>query len=897
MNAHTSFRRNLERELSRFLERQAARFPKDETLRIDPHCHDWRSGPRKDAVARTLRLPETWTSTDEVLAALGRSGVDAVTITNHDDVKSCYELQDKGIDVLVGAEFSCVEPEYGASLHVLVYGFTPEEEARLMALRRDLFAFLDYTLEHDLVTVLAHPLFYHLERTPPVRMIEKLTLLFDNFEVLNGQREIWQNVLMATWLEQLTPERVEEMCRNTGIEADRFARRPFNKGMIGGSDCHMACFVGATGTLIHVPNLRRRQRMATNSELVLEGLKAGRFAPYGTPGSAGQLTASALDYFGQVVDHSEDPGLLNLLLQPRSLKERALSVVAANAVLELKRHPYASKFLRAFQQALAGRRPGLRMRYSVSKPYRGALQEVDRIAQARGEDDETFEATLESALPKIFREMMSLFLDRLSTKLETSPLKTDGANLALDDVLGMLELPAHWRSTFGRDKDGNEAESVNIAEKLTGLPFPLAAASAVAGAHLGSCWAMSVSRSLLNDVAEGFPHLRHPERALWLTDTWGDRNGVSNSLRLIHGEVKRRDLPVDFLVCNSETEADEHLRVVEPLAEFVPPVYPDQLFRVPDLMEIAELFLEGGYDRVVSSTEAPMGLVALYLKRAFSVPAYFYLHTDWISFARRTIHLNHAGVDRVKKLLRTFYTEFDGIIVLNTDQKEWLAGDEIGFPREKIFLTNHWAGESFAPRGVTKEDVFPGVTNDEPVVLYAGRISAEKGVLELSRALQKIRRKVPNARLVLAGTGHDEGRVRERVPDAVFLGWVDREKLARSFSAADVMLFPSRFDTFGRVILEANSCGLPVISYPVMGPKDIIVHGRTGYLAKDTEEMAEYASALMNDPELLRRTRQRAIERAATYTPERTVTRLMDDLGLPWETAEELPSRYQALVG
>src|SRR5690606_2352789 len=107
------------------------------------------------------------------------------------------------------------------------------------------------------------------------------------------------------------------------------------------------------------------------------------------------------------------------------------------------------------------------------------------------------------------------------------------------------------------------------------------------------------------------------------------------------GEARKRDLPIDFLACATGREnglaAGDHLHLLPAVSEFTLPFYKDQVIRLPGLLELQKTFLEGGYDRIICSTEAPMGLLAIYLKSAFNVPAYFYAHTDWMDFARRTL--------------------------------------------------------------------------------------------------------------------------------------------------------------------------------------------------------------------------------------------------------------------
>lgn len=137
----------------------------------------------------------------------------------------------------------------------------------------------------------------------------------------------------------------------------------------------------------------------------------------------------------------------------------------------------------------------------------------------------------------------------------------------------------------------------------------------------------------------------------------------------------------------------------------------------------------------------------------------------------------------------------------------------------------------FRPRKTPKAD------NAEPVFVYLGRVSVEKNVeafLSLSLPGQK----------VVIGDGPAKTSLEERFPEVIFTGSLRGERLVNRLSAADVLVFPSRTDTFGLVMLEALACGLPVAAYPVTGPIDVIEHGKTGWLSEDLGDAAIRALSL-----------------------------------------------------
>jgi hypothetical protein len=93
-----AFRRTIRDEFEHFLRGEAARFPADQCLRVDLHCHDHNSDIPDELWGRILRVPETWLETDRLVEVLRRNGSDVVTITNHNNARSCWALQEAGHD-------------------------------------------------------------------------------------------------------------------------------------------------------------------------------------------------------------------------------------------------------------------------------------------------------------------------------------------------------------------------------------------------------------------------------------------------------------------------------------------------------------------------------------------------------------------------------------------------------------------------------------------------------------------------------------------------------------------------------------------------------------------------------------------------------------------------------
>ena len=121
-----------------------------------------------------------------------------------------------------------------------------------------------------------------------------------------------------------------------------------------------------------------------------------------------------------------------------------------------------------------------------------------------------------------------------------------------------------------------------------------------------------------------------------------------------------------------------------------------------------------------------------------------------------------------------------------------------------------------------------------PIAAYLGRVSVEKNIeafLDMPW----------NGSKIVIGDGPLRLRLEAQHPGVLFTGYRFEQDLARHLSAADVMVFPSRTDTFGLVNLEAMACGVPVPAFPVAGPIDVIEDGMTGALDEDLAAAARRA--------------------------------------------------------
>ena len=215
------------------------------------------------------------------------------------------------------------------------------------------------------------------------------------------------------------------------------------------------------------------------------------------------------------------------------------------------------------------------------------------------------------------------------------------------------------------------------------------------------------------------------------------------------------------------------------------------------------------------ATEGPLGLAARLYCNRHNLKYNTSYHTKFPEFLKKIYHipefLTYAYV-------RWFHKDSYKILTTTQTMVNELKAHEFVAP-----ITS-WT------RGVDRDNLKPSIVHEEytikPTVLYAGRVSKEKGLEDLCK-LQA------HYNIEIVGDGPFREYLYHTYKDVKFLGYQSGEELANSYTRADVFAFPSRTDTFGIVIIEALSCGTPVAGYPVPGPIDILEQGVNGYMNND----------------------------------------------------------------
>ena len=223
-------------------------------------------------------------------------------------------------------------------------------------------------------------------------------------------------------------------------------------------------------------------------------------------------------------------------------------------------------------------------------------------------------------------------------------------------------------------------------------------------------------------------------------------------------------------------------------------------------------------DYIHIATEGPLGLWARAYLSLADIPHNTAYHTKFPEGLKKLFGIPETLTWR---FVRWFH-KHSGKVLTTTDSMV----DELkahGFSGEVIPWT----------RGVDRNIFHPDyetlVYDGKVTLLCVARVSKEKNLEDFFKL------DYPYARKVMVGDGPMLETYKKQYPNVEFVGFKTGKELAQYYANADVFVFPSRWETFGIVMIEAMACGTPVAAYNCQGPKDVIDQGVTGFMAEESE--------------------------------------------------------------
>lgn len=254
------------------------------------------------------------------------------------------------------------------------------------------------------------------------------------------------------------------------------------------------------------------------------------------------------------------------------------------------------------------------------------------------------------------------------------------------------------------------------------------------------------------------------------------------------------------------------------------PRYPDLRMGAPSKRVLVKLWSLHRPDVVHIATEGPLGWSALQAARHLQLPLCSDFRTNFHSYSK------HYGIGWLQRPIMAYLRKFHNLTRLTMVPTVALKSE---------LEAQGFRGLRVVARGVDLARFDPahrsealragwGADASTPVVLYVGRLAAEKNLGLLLDAFEAMRAVQPALRLVLVGDGPLREELQQRCPEAIFAGRRQGHDLAVHYASADCFMFPSQTETFGNVVIEAMASGLPVLAFAHAAAGEVLADGLSG---------------------------------------------------------------------
>ncbi len=348
-------------------------------------------------------------------------------------------------------------------------------------------------------------------------------------------------------------------------------------------------------------------------------------------------------------------------------------------------------------------------------------------------------------------------------------------------------------------------------------------------------------------------------RVAYFPDSFHEVNGVAHTSRHFEAFARLRNLPFLCVRAGNRAQAvveDGPIWTLELPRGFLSFALekdlrfdPAYLRHIPLIGEVLERFQP---DLIHITGPSDIGILGAWLSHQMRLPLAASWHTNLHEYAARR-------ADWFLRLLPERHSAATGQkiedLAMATASKFYSIAQVLFAPNPQLCAQLEKATGRpchLMPRGVDAELFHPAkrtrsLADRERILGFVGRLSVEKNIGLLVEIEQKLERMgVENFKFLIVGHGGDEDWLHERLHRAEFTGVLKGEPLYAAFANMDLFVFPSHTETFGNVVLEALSSGVPAIVTPDGGPKTIVRDGETGRIVPDDRFASAIAQVLAN---------------------------------------------------
>ncbi|MFL6583377.1 MAG: glycosyltransferase [Chthoniobacterales bacterium] len=773
--------------------------------RCDLHVHSRFSDRSEEWLFRRFDFPDSCSEPDELYKKLRGQGMDFVTITDHDTITGALAIGGRDATFL-SEEVTAYFPDDPCKIHLLVWDISEAQHAAFSTLRENIVELQRYLAGEEICHAVAHPL-YSINGKLTASHLERLVLLFKHFEGINGLRDALLSRLGAELLSTLTPDRIEEFANRHNLAPTH--AEPWKKILVGGSDDHGGMFAGSAWT--DTPD-------ADSPREFLAHVAAGDCTPRGEAGTPLVLSHGFYNTASWFIsEHFTD-----------------------------RLGPTAPLLQTMFSRFMEGRAPTeFTLREKANFVAQGIVS--GKIFDLAKPANVSFWKELSGYFAR--PEVQAALAHDVETVAEPERRTFVLANLVAEQLAFRL-----FEKFVKQIRSGNVLESM---QALSAIAPVLVVLSPYIYAFHSQAPNRRWLRDLFQEMTGAIPAPLQNRKRAWFTDTLDEVNGVATTIHKMAAAAAAAGEELVVITSRRDMQADGiPIKNFRPIGEFELPEYELQTLSFPPVLRMLDYIQREQFTEAIISTPGPVGLTGLLAAKMLNLRTSGIYHTDFPEYIR--ILTDDSFLESLAwRYMRWFYGQADTVFV-NSEQyrQSWIAR---GFAPEKL---------NILPRGLDTDLFHPGrrdkkfwrqfgrngaaASKDTLRLLYVGRVSREKDLDVLASAYRQLRESGRRVELAVVGHGPYSEALAEKLPDAIFTGYLSGEQLANAYASADIFAFPSTTDTFGNVVLEAQASGLPALVSDIGGPKELVINGYNGFItkARDVGALVTAITNLMDDSQL-----------------------------------------------
>lgn len=377
-----------------------------------------------------------------------------------------------------------------------------------------------------------------------------------------------------------------------------------------------------------------------------------------------------------------------------------------------------------------------------------------------------------------------------------------------------------------------------------------------------------------------------------MTDSYWPRvNGVTVSVQTYRDEFERRG-HASIVICPEYPDAPSKQEDGDKVFRF--PSLPsmisseDRLVRIDAFPAIFRALHRFRPDLVYVQTEFTLQIAARIYARSLRLPFVCCAHTDFEHYIGYYVPQvqTEALQATARFIMRTIYGTADIVITPSKSMERVLVAYGVKKPFHVVptgvpLIFAPRAREELAAYRATLDERFPQLAGKR-LLLFAGRVTEEKGVDFLLPMLERVLETRDDVALLVAGDGPHRAAFEAHAAErglsqrTAFMGYVTRNDLPLIYGISEIFVFPSKTETLGLCTIEAMATGTPVVAIGEMGTCDVMEGDNGGYMVRDDQD--EFVAAvlrLLGDEELRKAKSAEAVAWAKRYSIETTSETLL----------------------